>query len=368
MEKIKVLIVDDSSFLRKIMKKIMVESGKIEVVGEAANGKEAIEKAAELKPDIITLDINMPIMSGLEALEIIMRENPTPIIMVSSLTTEDAEVTFEALEKGAVEFFPKQTKNFNENIRTIRDELIPKIENIARKKRLFGFPFSSMKGIPRRTVGKRQEEKKIITVQPKRDFTIKEQIKLVVVGSSTGGPNALQTMLTSLPADFPAGMIISQHMPATFTGAFADRMDRFSKVQVKEAKTGDRVEPGVVLITPGGKHMYVKNRPTAPEVIISEEPKTAIYKPSVTVMAKSVAENYPKRTVGVMLTGMGSDGKDGFVEMKKRNRAIIIAQDEESCVVYGMPKAVVDAGIADYVLDIKQIAPTLNRIVRGNKD
>ncbi len=369
MEKIKVLIVDDSSFLRKIMKKIMEESGKIEVIGEAANGKEAIEKSAELKPDIITLDINMPIMSGLEALEIIMKENPTPIIMVSSLTTEDAEVTFEALEKGAVEFFPKQTKNFNENIKTIREELIPKIENIARKKRLFGFPFSSMKGVQRRAVEKKQEEKKLITVQPERDLVIKEQIKLVVVGSSTGGPNALQTMLTSLPQDFPAGMIISQHMPATFTGAFADRMNRFSKVQVKEAKTGDKVEPGVVLITPGGQHMYLKKyRAGVPEVIISEEPKTAIYKPSVTVMAKSVAENYPKRTVGVMLTGMGSDGKDGFVEMKKRNRAIIIAQDEESCVVYGMPKAVVDAGIADYVLDIKQIAPTLNRIVRGNKD
>ncbi len=369
MEKIKVLIVDDSSFLRKIMKKIMVESGKIEVVGEAANGKEAIEKTAELKPDIITLDINMPIMSGLEALVKIMEENPTPIIMVSSLTTEDAEVTFEALEKGAVEFFPKQTKNFNENIKTIREELIPKIENIARKKRLFGFPFSSSRRVPTRTVEKKQEEKKLITVQPKRDLVIKEQIKLVVVGSSTGGPNALQTLLTSLPEDFPAGVIISQHMPATFTGAFADRMNRFSKVQVKEAKTGDKVEPGVVLITPGGQHMYLKKyRAGVPEVRISEEPKSAIYKPSVTVMAKSVAENYPQRTVGVMLTGMGSDGKDGFVEMKKRNRAIIIAQDEESCVVYGMPKAVVDAGITDFVLDIKQIAPTLNRIVRGNKD
>ncbi len=369
MGKIKVLIVDDSSFLRKIMKKIMNESGKIEVVGEASNGKEAVEKAAELKPDIITLDINMPVMSGLEALEIIMKENPIPIIMVSSLTTEDAEVTFEALEKGAVEFFPKQAKDFKANIKSIRDELIPKIENIARKKRLFGFPFGSTTSVGRKPsiekVVKKEHEK---TKARQKEVIIKEPIEFVVVGASTGGPNALQTLLTSLPADFPAGIIISQHMPATFTGAFADRMDRYSNVQVKEAKTGDKVEKGVVLITPGGQHMYLKkHRAGAPEVVISEEPKTAIYKPSVTIMAKSVAENYTKRTVGVMLTGMGSDGKDGFIEMKKRNRAVVIAQNEESCVVYGMPKAVVDAGIADYVLDIKDIAPTLDKIIRGKK-
>ncbi len=361
-EKVKVLIVDDSSFLRKIMNRILTGSGKIEVVGEGKNGKEAVEMAEELKPDIITLDINMPVMDGLTALEKIMKTNPTPVIMVSSLTTEDAEITFEALEKGAVEFFPKQTKNFNENIKTIKEDLIPKIINIARKKRLYGFPFySKVRRVAKKEIAKETQKKEI-----KREIKIEEPIELVVLGSSTGGPNALNNILPKLPADFPAGIIISQHMPATFTGTFAERMNRLSKVSVKEAETGDKVTKGSVFITPGGKHMYLKKFAIgAPEIIISEEPKNAIYKPSVTVMAKSVAENYKKQVAGVMLTGMGSDGKEGFIEIKNRNRAIIIAQNEESCVVYGMPKAVVDAGIADYVVDIKEIAGVLDKIVRA---
>ena len=360
-DKVKVLIVDDSGFMRKIMKKILNDSGRIDVIGEGKNGSEAVEKSAELKPDVITLDINMPVMDGLTALEKIMEKNPTPVIMVSSLTTEDAEITFEALEKGAVEFFPKQMKDFNANVKAIKDDLIPKIVNIARKKRIYGFPFFAKKKRESKSVEKKEVKE---TIEGKTE--VKEPIELVVLGSSTGGPNALNSILPLLPADFPAGIIISQHMPATFTGTFADRMNRLSKVNVKEAVTGDRVTKGTVLITPGGKHMYLKKFSIgAPEVIISEEPKTAIYKPSVTIMAKSVSETYKKQVVGVMLTGMGSDGKDGFIEIKKRNKAVIIAQNEESCVVYGMPKAVVDAGIADYIVDIKEIASTLNKIVRG---
>ncbi len=363
-DKVKVLIVDDSGFMRKIMSKILNDSGKIEVIGEGKNGSEAVEMAGELKPDVITLDINMPVMDGLTALEKIMKENPTPVIMVSSLTTEDAEITFEALEKGAVEFFPKQMKDFNANIKAIKDDLIPKIENIARKKRIYGFPF----------LGKRRRENKPLEkkeVKPQKTMVVdktevKEPIELVVLGSSTGGPNALNNILPKLPEDFPSGIIISQHMPAAFTGTFAERMNRLSKITVKEATTGDKVEKGTVLITPGGKHMYLKRYSVGlPEVIISEEPKNAIYKPSVSVMAKSVSETYKGQVIGVMLTGMGSDGKDGFVEIKRKNKAVIIAQNEASCVVYGMPKAVVDAGIADYILDIKDIASTLDKIVRG---
>ena len=365
-DKVKVLIVDDSGFMRKIMRKILSESGVIDVVGEGKNGKEAVEMAAELEPDVITLDINMPVMDGLTALEKIMENSPTPVIMVSSLTTEDAEITFEALEKGAVEFFPKQMKDFNANIKAIKGDLIPKIENIARKKRIYGFPFlSSKKGKVIKTTGKRESK---IKESVKREPEIGEPIELVVLGSSTGGPNALSNILPLLPSDFPAGIIISQHMPATFTGTFAERMNRLSKVQVKEAETGDKVEKGTVFITPGGKHMYIKKFSVgSPEIIISEEPKSAIYKPSVTVMAKSVAEHYKKQVAGVMLTGMGSDGKEGFVEIKRRNKAVIIAQNEESCVVYGMPKAVVDAGIADFILDIKEIAKTLDKVVRAKR-
>ena len=366
--KAKVLVVDDSSFLRKLMVRLMAENPAIEVVGEARNGKEALELTEKLRPDVITLDINMPVMDGLTALKEIMNSFPTPVIMVSSLTTEDAQITFEALEKGAVEFFPKQTADFNANIKSIKDELVPKILTIAQKKMALGFPFRSFdKPLPQPPSPSLSP-----TVLPSQAPTIRkgrigDTLDMVVLGSSTGGPRALQDVLTVLPENFPAAILVSQHMPATFTGPFAERLNRLCKVHVKEAAIGDKIERGSVFITPGGQHMTIRqSRPAYWEIFISEEPKSAIYKPSVNVMAQSVADNYKKNVAAVMLTGMGNDGRDGFVSLKKKNRAVIIAQDEESCVVYGMPKAVVDAGIADYVLPVKDIGETLDRVVLGN--
>ncbi len=355
MRKAKVLIVDDSLLIRKTLRRVLSSVEGIEVVGEAGNGIEALEKIEELKPDVITLDIEMPKMNGIEALKEIMKRFPTPVIMVSSLTTDDAKITFEALDLGAVDYFPKVYSDFAKLKEQIQNDLARKIISIARKKWIFGFPFGKKKIPPVKPEIKREPVK----LKPG------ETIELVVIGSSTGGPKALQEVLTKLPEDFPSSIIISQHMPPTFTGPFAERLNRLSKISVKEAQSGDKLEPGKAFIAPGAKHLYVKKLGTKYEIYVSEEPKSAIYKPSVDIMAESVSKNYHKRTLGVMLTGMGADGKKGFIEMKNKNRAIIIAQDENTCVVYGMPKAVVEAGIADFVLPIDEIGEKINSIVRG---
>ncbi len=358
MRKVKLLIVDDSILIRKTLRRVLSTVEGIEIVGEAANGLEALEQIEKLKPDVVTLDIEMPKMNGIEALKEIMKRFPTPVIMVSSLTTDDAKITFEALDIGAVDYFPKVYSDFVKLKESIKNELAKKIISIARKKWVFGFPFA------RRKIEKVEKKEEIL---PKEKVELKpgEKIELVVIGSSTGGPKALQEVLTKLPENFPAGIIISQHMPPTFTGPFSERLNRLSKITIKEAQTGDIIKPSHAFIAPGAKHLYLKNKGGRYEIYISEEPKNAIYKPSVDVMAESVAENYDKRPLGVMLTGMGADGRNGFVKMRDKRKAIIIAQDEATCVVYGMPRAVVEAGIADFVLPIDEIGDKITKIVKG---
>ena len=342
---IKVLIVDDSAFMRNALSNMLSSDPEIKIVGTARDGLEALEKVASLNPDIVTMDVEMPRMDGITALRHIMEKNPVPVIMVSSITTEGAKVTLDALDLGAVDFIPKNLSDLSINIVKIREILIDKIKHIARK------------GIVKRrirpvTAPKAVEISKSMPVRT----TGERRINLVSIGTSTGGPKALQEIIPKLPKDFPTPIVIAQHMPPNFTGPFAERLNQLSQITVKEAEEGESLKNGVAYIAPGRGHMRVK-RPRGVETVItiSEGKEEFIYRPSVDALMFSVAEFFPGRALGVILTGMGNDGLKGLTELKKTGGRIF-AQNEETCVVYGMPKAIVDAGIADKVLSLEEMA------------
>lgn len=343
--KVRVLIVDDSAFMRNALASMLSSDLEIEVIGKARDGLEAIELVEKLRPDIVTMDVEMPRMDGITALKHIMEKNPVPIIMVSSLTIEGAKVTLDALDIGAVDFIPKNLSDLSINIVKIKEILIEKIKQIVKggslKKRLRPVtepkPIEIPKVMPERTTGERR-------------------INLVAIGTSTGGPKALQEIIPKLPKDFPTPIVIAQHMPPNFTGPFAERLNQLSQITVKEAEEGESLRHGVAYVAPGRGHMRVKRvRGIETVITISDNKDEFIYRPSVDALMSSVAEFFPGRALGVILTGMGNDGLKGLTELKKTGGRIF-AQNEETCVVYGMPKAVIDAGIADKVLPIDEMA------------
>ncbi|BCB96442.1 chemotaxis response regulator protein-glutamate methylesterase [Dissulfurispira thermophila] len=342
---VKVLIVDDSAFMRNALSNMLSSDPEIKIVGTARDGLEAIEKVASLNPDIVTMDVEMPRMDGITALKHIMEKNPVPVIMVSSLTVEGAKVTLDALDIGAVDFIPKNLSDLSINIVKIREILIDKIKQIARK------------GIVKRHIRPAVTPK---TIEIPKSMPVRttgeRRVNLVAIGTSTGGPKALQEIIPKLPKDFPTPIVIAQHMPPNFTGPFAERLNQLSQITVKEAEEGEPLKNGVAYVAPGRGHMRVK-RPRGIETVItiSENKEEFIYRPSVDALMFSVAEFFPGRALGVILTGMGNDGVKGLTALKKTGGRIF-AQNEETCVVYGMPKAVVDAGIADKVLSIEEMA------------
>ncbi|MBM2817004.1 MAG: chemotaxis-specific methylesterase CheB [Ignavibacteria bacterium] len=366
MTPIKVLIVDDSAFLRNTIKRILTIP-EIEVVGTAENGKIGVELAYELEPDIITMDIEMPVMNGLEALKEIMSLCPTPVIMVSTLTSEGAEATFEALSLGAIDFITKHT-GFGE-VMSMKEELISKIIAIATnislrnrfilKRRLiktakFKAAIAQSSAIEHqeiKEISKPSSESKIIRTisNPK---PLKSEISVVSIGVSTGGPYALQTLFKALPGIIPVGILITLHMPAEFTKSLANRLNNCSLLSVKEAQTGDTIDPKCAYLAPGGRQMVVnRNR----NIIITDEPKTSLFKPSVNVTMNSLVNIYGKRFVGVMMTGMGNDGLEALTNLHKAG-GYVIAQDLESCVVGGMPKSVMDANLACEIHPLDSLA------------
>ncbi|MFY7997932.1 MAG: protein-glutamate methylesterase/protein-glutamine glutaminase [Candidatus Kapaibacteriota bacterium] len=400
MKPIRVLIVDDSAFVRKALSTMLQSEPDIEIVGLANNGKEAVEKASELKPDIITMDVEMPIMNGLEALRLIMEQNPTPVLMVSSITTEGAEATIEALSLGAVDFISKQSTLTIQQ--TMRDELVGKVKAItqsagvksrlSRPSLLGGLGFR--RAAPAASPAKADDSNERLSLQeriarrrqqsmqdggaetsspapspaPSQTKPLHEvrltgrkrpaagHAKVIVLGVSTGGPLALHQVVPRLPKDFPVGMLIVQHMPAHFTKSLADRLNTLSHVVVREAQDGDVLEPGLVLIAPGGLHLKIgKDQRT---IHVTPDPSETLHRPSVDVTAESVVEAFGGHAVGVIMTGMGRDGSAGLKKLNAKG-GYVIAQDEESCVVYGMPKAVVDEGIADEVQPLEQLADAI---------
>jgi two-component system, chemotaxis family, protein-glutamate methylesterase/glutaminase len=342
----KVLIVDDSAFMRNALTSMLSSDPEIKIIGTAKDGVEAVEKVALLKPDIVTMDVEMPKMDGLTALKHIMEKTPVPVIMVSSITTEGAKTTLDAFDLGAVDFIPKNLSELSVNIVKIKEILINKVKQIARK----GIVKS-----PVRSVSAQKPTEPLRHIPSK--ITGDRKIGIVSIGTSTGGPKALQDIIPKLPKEFPVPIVIAQHMPPNFTKPFAERLNQLSAITVKEAEEGEQLKAGVALVAPGrGNMRVVRIRGIETIVRITEGQEAEfLYRPSVDILMLSVAEWYPGRALGVILTGMGNDGVKGMLVMKKSGSRIF-AQNEESCVVYGMPKAVVDAGIADKILSIEEVA------------
>ena len=353
----RVLVVDDSGFFRRRVIEILEEDPLITVIGDAANGQEAIDKAAELKPDVITMDIEMPVMDGITATKKIMASNPTPIIMFSSLTTEGAKATLDALEAGALDFLPKRFEDISQDREEAKKLLCQSVRAIASKKNTLKKSAPTTKtptSIPSASSN--------TVAAPSARSAIKLAksggIDLVAIGTSTGGPLALQNVLVDLPANFSKPIVMIQHMPATFTPAFAKRLDQLCKISVKEAEDGDQLKPGLALLAPGGKQMLIEGRAGSAVVRIIESEPSLTYKPSVDITFRSANKIFPAKTLAIVLTGMGADGREGARVLKAQGSEIW-AQDEESCVVYGMPAAIVEAGLADQVLNINDFAEAI---------
>lgn len=347
---IKVLVVDDSAFMRKAIENMLKRDPSIQVVGFARNGIEAIEMVQKLRPDIVTLDIEMPQMDGLTALKRILEIADVPVIMVSSLTTEGAEATLKALEIGAVDFIPKDKSFASLGIMKIEDQLIEKVKTFAGRRVILTKPLISKPTAP--------------TPPPpgvvRKTGTINGNKKIVAIGTSTGGPQSLQRVIPKLPRDIGRPILIVQHMPPNFTKSLATRLDSMSQLEVVEAEGKEKLEPNIVYIAKGGFHLKVKKIGTNYYIETSPEPSNVLHIPSVDVMVSSVAENFGRDTLGVIMTGMGSDGLQGLRMVKEKGGAVI-AQDKDSCVVYGMPRSVVEAGLADEVVPLDEIAECIVR-------
>ncbi|MBV7550155.1 chemotaxis response regulator protein-glutamate methylesterase [Pseudomonas sp. PDM26] len=367
---VKVLVVDDSGFFRRRVSEILSADSNIQVVGTATNGKEAIDQALALKPDVITMDYEMPMMDGITAVRHIMQRCPTPVLMFSSLTHEGARVTLDALDAGAVDFLPKNFEDISRNPEKVKQLLCEKILSISRSNRRVSTysapapvaapaptPASSSVGsygssapVRPAPIPVRTHAATASSPAPKR-----KAYKLVAIGTSTGGPVALQRVLTQLPASFPAPIVLVQHMPAAFTKAFAERLDKLCRISVKEAEDGDILRPGLALLAPGGKQMMVDGR-GAVKILPGDERLN--YKPCVDITFGSAAKSYGDKVLAVVLTGMGADGREG-ARMLKQGGSSIWAQDEASCVIYGMPMAIVKAELADAVYSLDDIGKHL---------
>ncbi|WP_130872372.1 protein-glutamate methylesterase/protein-glutamine glutaminase [Pseudomonas bubulae] len=368
---VKVLVVDDSGFFRRRVSEILSADPTIQVIGTATNGKEAIDQALALKPDVITMDYEMPMMDGITAVRHIMQRCPTPVLMFSSLTHEGARVTLDALDAGAVDFLPKNFEDISRNPEKVKQMLCEKVHSISRSNRrmssysapvpaaaaptpvprpgLGGFVAPAAVAAPVRTTPIASRGGPVPTpaaAAPKR-----KAYKLVAIGTSTGGPVALQRVLTQLPGNFPAPIVLVQHMPAAFTKAFAERLDKLCRISVKEAEDGDILRPGLALLAPGGKQMMIDGR-GAVRILPGDERLN--YKPCVDITFGSAAKSFGDKVLAVVLTGMGADGREG-ARMLKQGGSQVWAQDEASCVIYGMPMAIIKAGLADAVYSLDDI-------------
>ncbi|EEZ87779.1 conserved hypothetical protein [Vibrio harveyi 1DA3] len=359
---IKVLVVDDSSFFRRRVSEIINSESRLEVIDVAVNGREAVEKAKTLKPDVITMDIEMPVMDGITAVREIMAASPTPILMFSSLTHDGAKATLDALDAGALDFLPKKfediARNRDEAVSLLQQRVIQIASKRAFMRRPIARPTATGTSSAARPLASRTAAP--TASAPSRPMAAKfrasgKKYQLTAIGTSTGGPVALQKILTRLPVNYPHPIVLIQHMPATFTAAFASRLNTLCKIQVKEAQDGDVLQAGVAYLAPGGKQMMVDGRAGAARLRIIDGGDRMNYKPCVDVTFGSAAKVYGDKVLSMVLTGMGADGREG-ARMLKSAGSTIWAQDEESCVVYGMPQAVAKAGISTEDLPLERIA------------
>lgn len=369
-----VLIVDDSSFFRRRLTEMIDQCPGLRVVGTASNGREGVAKAIELKPDVITMDYEMPIMDGISAVREIMAKQPTPILMFSSLTYEGARVTFDSLEAGAVDYLPKNFDEISRNALELKNKLAERINMVAKARKRSSASASAP--APRPAAPAPAPLKSTVREQPVRETPVaapapqqktaepprpsastraRKHYGLVAIGTSTGGPVALQQVLTALPANFPSPIVLIQHMPGTFTSAFAERLNSLCKIDVKEAVDGDSLRPGLALLAPGGKQLMISK---GGKVKVLPGDERVNYKPCVDITFASAANVYRDQVLAIVLTGMGADGCEG-ARVLKQNGSSVWAQDEASSVIYGMPMAVAKANLTDEILALNAIGPRL---------
>jgi len=338
---VRVLVVDDSALMRKLIPQILQSDSSIQVVGTAMDGNFGLKKIEELKPQVVTLDLEMPGMGGLDMLKEIMRRHRVPVIVVSSHSTEGASVTLKALSLGAFDFVAKPSDVWA-RMPEIASELIGKIKAAAQSR---GVKVIPVLGAPARPAKGSPDARRKPT-------------RVVSIGVSTGGPNALQFLLSQLPGDFPGTILIVQHMPEGFTDMFARRLDEICAINVKEAQSGDLLLAGRSLICPGSRHLKAQRLPLGDVAVLSDEPRVNGHRPSADVLFRSVAEEFGSRAIAVIMTGMGEDGAQGMGNVKAAG-GLTIAQSEDSCVVFGMPKAAIDRGYASRVVSLDSLASTL---------
>ena len=349
-EPITVLVIDDSAVNRRAITQMLESGDDVKVLDRASDGEEGLKKVAALQPDVITLDLEMPRLDGFAFLRLLMARTPTPVIVVSSHSTEGASITLRALSLGAFDFVAKPT-DVSSRMQESARELIAKIKAAAQSR---GIQIAGPGEIP------------MPAPRPKMKAGDKRQpSRIVAIGISTGGPQSLQYLLAQLPHDFPGSIVVVQHMPEGFTEMFARRLDECCALNVKEAQSGDLLLAGRVLICPGSRHLKVKRLPLGDVAVLSEEARVNGHRPSADVLFKSVAEEFGSRGVGVIMTGMGDDGAHGL-GLIKVGGGMTIAQSERSCVVFGMPKAAIERGHAMRIVDLKQMASTLRASHSGS--
>src|SRR5262245_55081282 len=341
--RVRVLVVDDSALMRKLIPQILARDNEIEVVGTAMDGAFGLKKIDDLKPDVVTLDLEMPRMDGMETLRQITRRSRVPVIVVSALSTEGATATFKALALGAFDFVAKPRDAASAHMDEIAQDLIAKIKAAASSKVRTG-PVPPVLDQPKPSKP---------GLRPR-----KEPTKIVAIGISTGGPNALQYLLAKLPGDFPGTIVVVQHMPEGFTEMFARRLDESCAIDVKEAQSGDLLIAGRALVCPGDRHIKVRRMPLGNTVVLSDEPRLNGHRPSVDILFRSVAAEFGSRAMGILMTGMGDDGAHGL-GLIKDSGGLTIAQSEDSCTVFGMPKAAIEKGNAMRVVPLDMLANTL---------
>ena len=346
---VRVLVVDDSAFFRHRVADVISSATDMTLVGYAVDGEDAVLKAQQLKPDVITMDVQMPNLDGISAVSRIMRHSPTPILMLSMHTRQGAQETLKALEAGAVDFLPKVSAGDLATRQEFSNTLLAKLRGVAR---------SRVVGSQHRQFG--ATATRGVEAQSARGSH--EKPKLIVIGASTGGPVALQKIIASLPRQFQIPIAMAVHMPSGFTSAYAERLNTICNIEVREAKDQEALLPGIVLLAPGGKQMRVVVGSTSPVVRLSEPKPEELFHPSVDTLFSSVAENFGAKALGIVLTGMGSDGLQGGRKMKQAGGRLW-SQDEKSCVVYGMPQAIEREGLSDRVLSIEDIGPELSRML-----
>jgi len=374
--KLRVLVVDDSGFFRRRIRDMLQADPELEVVGEAANGREAIEQVQRLRPDVVTMDIEMPQMDGITAVREIMRVRPTPILMFSSLTYEGAQATLQALDAGAVDFLPKRFADISADGEQVKRQLQARVREIGRRVGGRGAMLSSTTpaATPTPAVERRPWSSTAggaaapASARPAPAARVADSAPvrpgrygLLVIGTSTGGPVALQRVLTQLPRSFPLPILLIQHMPASFTAAFAERLNELCAISVKEAADGDLLQPGRALLAPGGQQLGIKSSGGQLQARLFAAAPDQLYKPSVDIAFTEAARACPGKVLAVVLTGMGSDGCEG-ARLLKQTGSTVWSQDEATSVIYGMPAAVAKAGLSDRVLPLDAVGAELAKL------